>query len=402
LSAVIQVAKPNTQLISFPDSGREATYSRSISSHIPTLDGWRALAILGVVAYHSLAQGFPGRIFYGVAVRGYAGVNVFFALSGFLICGKLLREQQLTSRISLKRFYLARSFRILPALGMYLAVLAALGAAGWVKSQGWEFESTLLFVRNYFPMFDGQHPIGVYTAQFWSLAVEEHFYLVWPVVMLLLGPSVRRVGLAALGLAVAVCIWRTVDAHYGWFVPFATSVDGKTDTRLDALLWGCLAAIVYPYVQPRIRALPFCKNLWMPIAAILAVVLILKQVPGGNLIQAILFPVLIMSTAIVPDSTLGRILELRLLKWTGRLSYSIYLWQQLLLIPVDSSKSPLRAFQHFPSNIAFVFLIAACSYYFVEKPMIEMGRRLEHWLQMLEGPARPAVTKSENIGLIVH
>jgi peptidoglycan/LPS O-acetylase OafA/YrhL len=382
LPAVTQVAEPTKQLIALSDGPGQATatFGRSVADHIPTLDGWRAVAILGVIAYHSLGQGFPGHIFYGVAARGYVGVNIFFALSGFLICGKLLREQQFTSRISLKRFYLARSFRILPALGLYLAVLAVLAGVGWVKAQGWEFESTLLFLRNYFPLFDG-HPIGVYTAQFWSLAVEEHFYLVWPVVMLLLGPNLRRLGLTALGLAVVVFVWRSLDAHYGWFTPFATSVDGKTDTRLDALLWGCLAAIVYPYVHPRVRALPFCRNLWMPVAAILGAVLILKHVPGGNVIQAILFPVLIMTTAISPDSTLGRILELRLLKWTGRLSYSIYLWQQLLLIPVNSSRSPLRAFQHFPSNIVFVFMVAAFSYYFVEKPMIEAGRRFGRWLQ---------------------
>jgi peptidoglycan/LPS O-acetylase OafA/YrhL len=328
-----------------------------------------------VIAYHSLALGFPGRIWYGIATRGYAGVDIFFALSGFLICGKLLREQRQTASISLKRFYLGRSFRILPALGLYLAVLAALAAAGWVKAQRWEFESTLLFVRNYFPLFDG-HAIGAYTAQFWSLAVEEHFYLIWPVVMLLLGPKLGRIGLAALTLALVVFVWRTLDAHSGWFIPFATSVDSKTDTRMDALLWGCLAAIVYPYVHPRVRALPFCRNLWVPIAAVLAVVLILKHVPGGSLIQAILFPALIMSTAISPDSVLGRCLELRILKWTGRLSYSIYIWQQLLIIPVDSPSSPFRALQHFPANIAFVFLIAAASYYFVEKPMIQLGHRL--------------------------
>ncbi|HEY1945691.1 MAG TPA: acyltransferase [Bryobacteraceae bacterium] len=370
---VIQVATPRAQLIALPTAAKSADSDHL--AHIPTLDGWRALAILGVIAFHSLTNGFPGGLWYGIAARGYAGVNVFFALSGFLICGKLLREQQQTANISLKRFYLGRSFRLLPALGLYLVVLAALVAAGWVKAKGWEFESTLLFVRNYFPLFNG-HSIGTYTAQFWSLAVEEHFYMLWPLTMLLLGPGLRRIGLAALVLALVVFVWRCLDAHFGWFVPFATSVDSKTDTRMDALLWGCLAAIVYPHLHPRVRALPFARNLWVPIAAVLAVVLILKHVPGGSLIQAILFPVLIMSTAISPDSMLGRLLEFRFLKWIGRLSYSIYIWQQLLLIPVDLPNSPLRALQHFPANIATIFLVAAASYYLVEKPMIEVGRRL--------------------------
>jgi peptidoglycan/LPS O-acetylase OafA/YrhL len=209
--------------------------------------------------------------------------------------------------------------------------------------------------------------------------VEEHFYLFWPPVMLLLGPKLRRLGMVTLALALVVFLWRTLDAHFGWFTPFGTSVDSKTDTCMDSLLWGCLAAIVYPHVHPRMRALPFCKNLWVPIAAVLAAVLILKHLPGGSLIQAILFPLLIVSTAISPDSVLGRILEFRLLKWTGRLSYSIYIWQQLLIIPVESPRSPFRALQHFPANIAFVFLIAAASYYIVERPMIDAGRRLGNW-----------------------
>jgi peptidoglycan/LPS O-acetylase OafA/YrhL len=362
-------------LRAFPATAKSVPSGGALSEQIPTLDGWRAVAVLGVILYHSLANGLPlGRIWYGIAVRGYAGVNVFFALSGFLICGKLLREQQQTGRISLKHFYFGRSFRILPALGLYLAVLAALSAAGWVKATGWEFMSTLGFVRNYFPLFH-DHPIGTYTAQFWSLAVEEHFYLFWPPVMLLLGSRLRRIGLAALVLAMLVFVWRCLDAHFGWFTPFATSVNSKTDTRMDALLWGCLAAIIYPHVHPRVRALPFARNFWIPIAAVLAAALTLKQVPGGSLIQAVLFPALIMSTAISPGSALGRMLELSFLKWIGHLSYSIYIWQQLLIIPTGSLSSPFRALQHFPTNIAVLFLIAACSYYLVEKPMIHLGRR---------------------------
>jgi peptidoglycan/LPS O-acetylase OafA/YrhL len=317
----------------------------------------------------------PGRIWHIVAAHGYAGVDIFFALSGFLICGKLLSEQRRTNTVDLKQFYIRRSFRILPALFLYLAMLSTLAAVGWVKASRWEFESTLLYVRNYFPAFNG-HVLGQYTAHFWSLAVEEHFYLLWPLLMLLLGPKVRRIGFVALALAVAVFIWRSLDIHYGWLIPYGTSVDSKTDTRIDALVWGCLAAIVYPYIHPRVRALSFGRNIWLPIAVVLAAVLVLKSVPGGSLIKAILFPALVMSTAISPSSVLGRILEFRLLKWTGRLSYGIYVWQQLLIFPTLSPHSPLRALQHFPANIAFVFLLAAASYYSIERPMIELGRRL--------------------------
>jgi len=318
-----------------------------------------------------------GHIWQLFASRGYAGVDIFFALSGFLICGKLLSEQRRTNTIALKQFYLRRSFRILAALALYLAVLATLAHAGCVESSGWEFGSTLLYVRNYFPMLAGGHVLGVYTAHFWTLAVEEHFYLIWPPIMLLLEPKMRRLGLVTLLFSLAVFVWRNIDYRYFWLVPYGSGVEVKTDTRIDALLWGCLAAVVYPYILPRIRSLPFGRDLWLPIAAVLAALLLPEHVRQADLMKAILFPALIMSTVISPGSVLGRILEFGFLKWIGRLSYSIYIWQQLLIFPTISSNSPLRALQHFPANIALIFLLAAASYYSVERVMMRLGRRLE-------------------------
>jgi peptidoglycan/LPS O-acetylase OafA/YrhL len=345
-------------------------------NYVPTLDGWRALSVLAVIYFHCIHNGLnPGSIWSRLAIRAHFGVDVFFAISGFLICGKLLQELSETKTISLKHFYLRRCFRILPPVCAYLAVLALLTAVGWAISERWEFGSTLLFVRNYFPLFHDS-VFGTYTAQFWSLAVEEHFYLLWPITMLLLGPNVRRIGWVALGSALAVFAWRTIDAAHGWFIPFASDVASKTDTRIDALLWGCLAAIVYPYLHTRLKHSPIRRQIWLPISLLVLAVIFLKNIPGGSLLIAILFPVLLMCTAIAPDSILGRFLELPIMKWTGMLSYSIYIWQQLAIFPIAIASSPLRVLQHFPYNIAVIFLVASISYYLIERPMIRIGYKL--------------------------
>jgi peptidoglycan/LPS O-acetylase OafA/YrhL len=345
--------------------------------YVPTLDGWRALSVIAVISYHCLHNGLdPGSIWSRLALRGQVGVDVFFAISGFLICGKLLEELTDRKTISLKNFYLRRCFRILPPIWGYLATLATLTAIGWVKTRSWEFGSTLLFVRNYFPLFHKGEVFGAYTAQFWSLAVEEHFYLLCPITMLLVGPKICRIRRAGLALALGLFAWRTIDAAHGWLIPFGVDVHSKTDTRLDALLWGCLAATIYPYVCARVNASTFRGKLWLPISLVAVLVILPSDLVADSLIKAALFPALIMSTAIAPESVLGRFLELPVMKWMGRLSYSMYIWQQLAIFPVGLSRSPLRYMQHFPFNISLIFIIACCSYYLLERPMIRIGHKL--------------------------
>jgi peptidoglycan/LPS O-acetylase OafA/YrhL len=283
-----------------------------------------------------------GSIWARAAERGDAGVDVFFAISGFLICGKLLAELRESKTISLRNFYLRRCFRIFPAVWVYLAVLAALTSFGWITTHSWEIRSTLLFVRNYFPLYhDGA--LGTYTAQFWSLAVEEHFYLLWPVTMLIVGPKVSRIGWAALITAICVSIWRVIDQSHGWLTPFGVDVYAKTDTRIDALLWGCLAAVAYPHLNARLKARPLTRKLWVPVLAGVLLGLLLQNIAGEvvkTVTRGVLFPAMIISTVMAPESLLGRFLELPFLRWIGRLSYSMYIWQQLAEFRTELLGSP--------------------------------------------------------------
>src|SRR5450755_4347339 len=115
---------PGNALKEFPAAEQISasdTRSRTMRfDYVPTLDGWRGLAVLGVVFFHCLNSGLvPGSIWAKLAARGHIGVDIFFAISGFLICGKLLQEMRQTGAISLKRFYLRRCFRIMPAVWLY-------------------------------------------------------------------------------------------------------------------------------------------------------------------------------------------------------------------------------------------------------------------------------------------
>ncbi len=216
-------------------------------SYLPTLDGWRAIAILGVMIAHAANSVFcpegslPNAWWYAVIRRGGLGVDIFFGISGFLICSRLLQEHRQNGQIGLRSFYIRRIFRILPASFAYLAVVGLLTLAGFSLTTPIMWWSCVGFFRNYLPL---PGPDGHYTGHFWSLAVEEHFYLLWPSLLFLCGP--RRARPWALGLALAVAAWRVWEFRHQWlghWIPGAAFYV-RTDIRLDGLLWGCWAALV--------------------------------------------------------------------------------------------------------------------------------------------------------------
>jgi peptidoglycan/LPS O-acetylase OafA/YrhL len=310
--------------------------------YIPSLDGWRAIAIGAVLVSHS----FPSTYW---TQHGALGVNLFFAISGFLITTRLLDDP------SLKRFYIRRAFRILPPALFFLAVASAA-----VPSPRTDLLSSLFFLRNYWGA-DPQH--GWYTAHFWSLAVEEHFYLIWPAVLILAG--IRRARFVAPALALAVAAWRSLDLRHAWLATLLHSEHLRnsplrTDYRMDALFWGCTLALA-----PRFKGHAAAAAL--PLAA--AIALDIYQPQGYMALQAILFPCILALTVARPAT----FLEWPPLRWIGRLSYSLYLWQQLFF-----SHYHHGFLQRFPLNLACALACAGFSYYLIEKPMVRLGHRLAH------------------------
>ncbi len=340
--------------------------------YLPTLDGWRAIAIVAVLCCHA---GWPTA---ALAPYGAIGVSVFFALSGFLITRRLMEARA----IDLADFYRRRAFRILPPIVVYLAVVAVLGLAlRVIPMDGGQLLASLFFYRNY---WSAPAPQAWYTGHFWSLAVEEHFYLMWPVLLWIAG--FRRARWIAPALVLAVAAWRFADLRYGWIARFDPALRGslgRTDYRLDTLLFGCALALVWD--DARVKAL-FNRIGGTALALIAAGAALCCQVwtpPGYLTMVAALMALLPAATVAKPASWAGRILEIPLLVWVGQMSYSLYIWQQLFLPP-----RAVGMWQHAPWNLAGLVLCAAASYYVVERPMIDFGKRITASSSAVVSPAR--------------
>jgi peptidoglycan/LPS O-acetylase OafA/YrhL len=364
------------------DLSREKTY-------LPTLDGWRGIAVLSVIAYHGRMELTGGNsLLVRLAAHGEIGVDIFFAISGFLICGLLLREYEENGDISLRRFYIRRFFRILPPYYVSLAAICAAGAFLALPFNFADVPSCLLFYRNYRPLGMDEYG-GFYTAHFWTLAVEEHFYLLWPMVLIAVKP--KRVGKAAFLLAMLVFAWRVVEGHFQLLASLFPPANllARTDARIDALLWGCLAAIYFPSIQRLVARIRF-SQLWI---VPLAIVLVAEKMhtPALTLLHAVVLPVLVVSTVLQPASVLGRVLEWRPLRWIGSISYSLYLWQELFVPELHSelARGGFRYLQQLPWNLLAIVVCACLSRYLIEIPMTRLGHRIS-----ASTPALPRVVES--------
>ena len=345
--------------------------------YIPTLDGWRAIAVLLVLfshAGHAYARQLPNESWLDHIGTGTQGVNIFFGLSGLLITSRLLEEWAQHGSISLGRFYIRRAFRILPPALLVLAVIALLGAIGRLPVVPRELVAAALFFRNYLPALLTPDFAGFFTAHYWSLAVEEHFYLVWPALLLVCGS--RRGLWAAIAIAIGIAAWRRVELLH--MIATLHTVDPlyfvRTDLRIDSIMWGAALALLLarPGARRRIEA-----NL-TPLVCLAVAALYLLVVRGFDgrptIWEALLVPLLIATTMLRPGSVVGRLLETSPMRWLGRLSYSLYLWE--LFFVFRGVPQTLGVLQTFPLNLVLTFACATASYYFVERPLIRVGHRL--------------------------
>jgi peptidoglycan/LPS O-acetylase OafA/YrhL len=332
----------------------------SESSYIPTLDGWRAIAVSLVIGAHSYTMLMnngteAARSLATLFSHAGYGVDIFFALSGYLICTLLLSEKQRNGTISLFRFYVRRAFRILPPILLFLATIVLLSSTDILPHiEMGEILGTLFFYRNYL--------MGSwYTGHFWSLAVEEQFYAVIPLFLLMVD---RQWAVRSASVLIALCIGiRWFEYAQGWFAD--SLLQFRTENRFDGLLWGCLLALSMQ--SPAIRAwLERHLTDWIfftMIAAVVVLLVVFNSQPARRTLVAAFMPLLIGYTVLHRDSFVGRILELPVLKWIGRLSYSLYIWQMVFLVPDDR---PLGVLQAFPLNLICPLVCASLSYYILE------------------------------------
>lgn len=347
--------------------------SSSRSGYIRTLDGWRAIAVWAVIFYHSRIFSV-GRLQLG-GLHDFCdrGVQLFFAISGILICSRLLEEQRLHGSISLKGFYIRRVFRIQPAAIVYLSIVGILGLIGIIPQTLAPWLSSLFCFRNIYMAANwATSPNDRYTVHFWSLAVEEHFYLFLPVLLVI---ARKRLAQALGILSVLFFFWPPIADHLGLFV---TQLNGwRTDMALRFLLVPAFLAVMLTRSAFRAwltKVSSYGALIVLVIAGILISQLFLKQHLTSE-ICCIGFPLMVLSTMLHPRGWLGRLLETSLFTFMGRISYSLYLWQTLFFIG-RPEYSVLRYLQFPVVNLIASLTCATLSYYVVEKPLMRIGHRL--------------------------
>lgn len=303
------------------------------------------------------------------------GVRVFFVISGFLITTLLLEELDRTGRISIKGFYERRAARIFPAFYVYVLAVVGLKLFNALDFEWPAIAAAATYTWNYSVLWNAQvGTAGLLLGHFWTLCLEEQFYLVWPALLYFSGPRwARRVALAAVLLLPAARV-----GSYFLTPQFRGQLMMMFHTGADRILWGVLGAFAYKDgTLDRVRGWRYRGIIpWLCGVTVFVVCPILaNKIAGANLaIVASLecFSVVSMIFWLLSGESglLRRTLEFRPVVQLGLLSYSIYVWQQMFLM------WPGTSFLRFPLNVIAALLVATLSYRLVEVPM---RKRIRHW-----------------------
>jgi peptidoglycan/LPS O-acetylase OafA/YrhL len=346
------------------------------SRNIPSLDGLRAISILLVILGHTnsaFAGWFklPAHIYL---VWARTGVNIFFVISGFLITHLLLRELHATKTISLKRFYLRRAFRIFPPFYFYLGVLLILVLAGIFHTPVRAFLFLGLYMGNYY-FGPGGDFVGL--QHIWSLSVEEQFYLLWPATLLRLG---KRRAMAFATVLILISPFVRLVTYFLLVPEYRADVDRFFHSSVDTIMFGCLLALLCDKEDFRTRMLRWVDSSGASWTFVGCTVFLLVIDPLLNIrlrgayvlllgmsLQGIAISVMVLYVVERPRTLAGRFLNMRVLRHIGVVSYSLYLWQSIILYVFV---------RYFPLNVLAAWGCAEISYWIVERPSMRVRDRL--------------------------
>lgn len=332
---------------------------------IPSLDGLRALSITLVILSHLLGtDGFPlGTRALGAAGDvGYLGVRVFFVISGFLITSLLLREHERSGTVSLRGFYARRAYRIFPAFYAFIAAMAFADLLGAFDLRNLDVIHAVTYTMNY-------HYVRSWElGHIWSLSIEEQFYLLWPAMMLLVGP--RHIGKVAVAMILAAPVLRVV----AWYtLPYRDDVIMEAyPCVMDAIAAGSLLAVV----QSRLMTIGWYERfLRSPLFWLVPLAVVVANMPGKLALDyTVDITLMNLAIAIIVDRCVRvthglafEVLNLRPMVWIGTLSYSLYLWQEPFL-----NHKAHTTFTTWPLNIGLALVCAVASYYLIEKPFFAL------------------------------
>jgi peptidoglycan/LPS O-acetylase OafA/YrhL len=361
-------------------------------SRISALDGLRAVALLAIMGYHFGVSWLQG---------GFIGVDIFYVLSGYLITGLLLGEYRRRGGVKLSAFWMRRARRLLPALVIVLVVVTLLvrfvSAPGLYPDFRMSSLSALFYFSNWWQIassgsyFVATSPASPLTHT-WSLAVEEQFYLVWPLVVLAVmyfsGIFARGVRVL-LVLSVAGAVGSALEMAF-LYNPVAntTRLYFGTDTHAQSILVGSALACSLTIIQMRRGGEGMAPPALSPrtgrlllvvgAAGFAGIVALAHSVDGtaafdyrgGFFLSALSAAAIIVAAACVPGGPIARLLSLRLLVWIGTVSYGAYLWHYPVFVYLDSEQTGLSGGWLLALRFATTFALAAASYYLVERPIM--------------------------------
>jgi peptidoglycan/LPS O-acetylase OafA/YrhL len=355
-----------------------AAHRRLGFGYQPALDGFRALAVLAVMAYHGNQAWAKG---------GFLGVDAFFVLSGYLITSLLLAESFRSGRIDLKGFYVRRARRLLPALLLVLGVVVGFGGLLWSGDQLLNLRGDVFGALGYYSnwkfLFSGQSYFAAASPSplrhLWSLAIEEQWYFIWPAVLFVLLRS--RVTLRGILVVTLALMTTSVVLMAVMFRPEHDPgrVYYGTDTRAQSLLVGAALAIILVARGP-IRS--WVTRAGLQVVGIFAAGYVLwrwsvtREIStplyrGGFFLSAVAVAVVIVA-AVQPTGALNplrTVLSITPLRWIGMISYGLYLWHWPIYLTVSTSRTGLEGTTLFVVRVLLTFAVAIASYFLVERPV---------------------------------
>jgi len=351
------------------------------TSYFPSLNGIRAICALMVLKIHTdwTFAGAPR-----ILDSGFLGVDMFFAISGFLIVTLLLRERDASGRIDLRQFYVRRTLRIFPIYYLLIGFLFVLAVATYGHSTKtwdaykWSFPVFLLYLQDVVPIFMG---VLFHT---WSLSMEEQFYLAWPSIE----RFVRRAWIVPLLLAL---IAFNQLFNFRAFDTLIVAVYGPEGLRrplflitFTPILLGVLAAHVMHDPRSGRAATALLKNRWMP-PLLLALATLVVQYAGDALrglpyaAVHVLFCMALVAMVVNPRGIFSRTLQSRPLAYLGSISYGVYLYHTMIIWLIDRVCSPrhilLTPFQLFVLVSVLSISVAALSFRYFEAPIMRLRHR---------------------------
>ncbi len=381
-----------------------AATATTTATRVPGLDGVRALAVLAVLAFHEGLPWIPG---------GFLGVDVFFVLSGYLITDLLAARYRKHGGIGLGRFYQRRARRLLPALALMLVTVTAavsLLEPGQRATLRPAILGAVTYTSNWWQAFAHQSYFSLYGPppafqHLWSLAVEEQFYLIWPLLLALiltLVHSSRRRALAAWGGAAASALTMLAIYQPGGD---PSLVYYGTDTHASALMIGAALALTWPLAQVAASSAKVTHRLdTLGAAALVILAWAAWHLAGSN---SLLYPYGLVLAALAAGGLIlaaaapgriGGLLSWQPLRWLGIRSYGIYLWHWPViaittgLAARSATSAPIRIV-----DTALPIALAAASWRWLEEPILRNGLRSEltrRWNLLMLGPrgflTRPA------------